>query len=115
MPDPQDSFRLMLLATGILAATAAIPALFAFRGIRRNSLFPEPAAWIVPWNGWAVLIAFAAVLLIPVMVQFALSDSGFYGQLYGPEFPAKPAADDGKSPERLQAAHLRGLWSQFIS
>jgi membrane protease YdiL (CAAX protease family) len=115
MPDPQESFRLMLLAAGILAAAAAVPALIAYRAVGKSSLFPGPAAWTVRWNGWAVLIAFASVVLLPMLVQFALSDSGFYGQLYGPDFPAKATSEDGKLPERMQAAHLRGLWSQFIS
>jgi membrane protease YdiL (CAAX protease family) len=114
MPDAKESIPLMLLAAAILAVGVGLPAVIIFFR-NRSSLFPLPAAWRVPWNGWAVLIAFALALLLPALVQFILTESGFFGALYGPEFPQKLTAVEGSDQTRQQAAHLRGLWSQTIA
>ena len=125
MPEPIQSFLLMLLAAGILAVLAGGPAIIYWWKLRSNregvsakplaALFPKEADWVVPWSGWAILIVFATAFLVPTLVQIALGQSGFYGVLYGPDFPQKMTVDDWKDPVRKQAAHLRGLWSQSLA
>jgi len=114
MPDLAPALQPFLLAGASLVAGAGLPALLAYRGSRRQSLFPRAAPWPIVWNGWAVLVACLFVFIIPSLIQSLLSSGGFYQAIYGPAFP-QPAPDDWRFPERLQDVHLRGLWSQTLA
>jgi membrane protease YdiL (CAAX protease family) len=112
MPDPMQSFMLMLAAAAILAVVAGAAAIVVWRVMRSTSLFRPQQAWLVPWSGWAVLIAFAfALALTPQLAQVILKGSGFFRVLYGPEFPSSEATGS----IQLQAGHVRGLWAQTLA
>ncbi|MCE9529904.1 MAG: CPBP family intramembrane metalloprotease [Planctomycetes bacterium] len=115
MPDPLQSLRLMFFAGGILALSAGVVVLFLYLRSGRPSLFPRSSAWIVPWNGWAVLIAFVVVMVLPSLVQALLNETRLFQALYGDDFPSAKGLDDDGDPTRKQAAHLRGLWSQLLA
>lgn len=112
MPDPKQSFLLLFQATAILAVVAGVLAFVIYRQAGKGSLLPRSSAWNVQWSGWAVLVAFIAMIALPSLLQLILDGSGFYHVLYGPDFPT--GADPNKLEEK-QASHLRALWSRTLA
>ena len=69
----------------------------------------------VPWSGFEVVVAFLVVsLVLPVAALEILNASGFYQQVYGPDFPTPKAA--GVEPEAAkEASTLRILWAGLVA
>jgi membrane protease YdiL (CAAX protease family) len=83
---------------------------------RKPPLFPPSATRTVPWNGWAVLLAFvAAGLLIPAFVQIAFQATGLFESIYGPEIAQQLDLAHQNESTAKQAANLWGLWLQTIA
>jgi membrane protease YdiL (CAAX protease family) len=83
----------MLTAGAIVAAVAFPVALLGWAVARRHNepFFPAWKPWRVPWGGFEVFAAFLVLaLVIPDIVLLGLSRSGFYQELYGPDFPSVP-------------------------
>src|SRR5262249_3029959 len=56
---------------------------------RRQPLLPPPRQRAVPWSGIEVAACFfMAYLVWPVLVASLLSSTGYFTQLYGPDFPS---------------------------
>ena len=116
MPDPVKAILLNLLAGAILAVGTGLPLVILYLYRRKPSLFPPPATRTVPWNGWAVLLAFvAAGLLIPALVQIAFQASGLFESIYGPDIAQQLDLAHRNESTNTQAANLWGLWVQTIA
>jgi membrane protease YdiL (CAAX protease family) len=109
----QSESVLPLLQAGLLVAlvggfAAAVAGYCLW--MRHEPLFPPPRRWVVNWNGWVVLGAFLAYMIIQQLVSLVLSGSGFFQWCYGPDFPGLP--DPGQEPTEQQRAgmSIRGLW-----
>ncbi len=110
MTDPKESFFALFYSVAILAL-AGIPILLYWRSTK-TPLLSQRGKWVVPWNGWAVLVTFVAMVFVPSIVNAILNETGFFRMLYGPDFPGPDAKDN---PDHKQALHLRGLWSQTFA
>jgi membrane protease YdiL (CAAX protease family) len=86
----------------------------------------------VPWTGFEVIVGFLALAeVVPGLVSLALSQSGFYQQVYGPDFPpaaASPApavefsvaaaggpAAVGIRDQQLELSVVRSLWAGVLA
>jgi len=109
-----DSLLSMIVSAAILAAAAGLPAWVVYRRIRNTPLLPVPEPWLVPWNGPGVFVAFVFFFCFATIGQVLLNDSGFFQQLYGPDFP-RTSRHDGSDPLLVQADHVRTMWGYTIA
>ena len=90
MPADLTSELTRMVTCGLTVAAVAVPVGFiAWRLARRRGepLLPGPKPWRVPWTGFEVFVAFFLLnALVPLIVSSALSQSGFYQQIYGSGF-----------------------------
>src|SRR5690242_10829345 len=125
-----------MLAAGAIVAAVALPVgVFAWLLARRRGepVLPAWKPWRVPWGGFEVggvafLIISAAV---PGALLLALSEGGFYRQVYGPDFPGIPTtrppavevsaavaglpAATAAHDELAATALLRELWARSLA
>lgn len=114
---------------GLIVAALAVPvAAVGWRAARRSGdpILAPWRPWRVPWGGFEVVLAFLVVaVVVPAVVQQALTASSAFAHAYGPEFPSAPtrprveesaaiagAAAASLADARLaECARLRQLWA----
>ncbi len=124
-----------MVACGLRVAAVAVPVgLIAWRTARRTGepVLPRPKPWRVPWTGFEVFVAFFLLnALVPLTLSSALSQSGFYQQVYGPGiytaaeisgplFETQAAVLGGPAAtviveQKAESAAVRALWVGLVS
>jgi membrane protease YdiL (CAAX protease family) len=98
----------MATAGGLVAAGTVPVALLALALRPREPLLPRWSPWRVPWNGFEVVVTVLVVqFLITPLVYNALTGSGFFNELYGPD------SDDPGARDVAQT--VRKLWASVLS
>jgi len=106
-----------MMTSGLLTAMGAVPVGLLAWAVRPagEPFLPRWAPWGVPWGGIGVVAAFLLIsILLPVAALDFLTHSGFYGAIYGPDFPP-PGAKDVPPDRAKEASTLRMLWANLIS
>src|SRR6185312_10343408 len=107
-PVPADLWTdaVRMAGCGLTVAAVAAPVGLAGWVLARRAgvpVLPRPRPWRVPWTGFEVIVGFLALAeVVPGLVSLALSQSGFYQQVYGSDFP--PAATSPAPAVEVSAA-----------
>ena len=106
-----------MTTAGLLVAAVAVPAgavAWATRP-RGEPLLPRWRPWPVPWSGFEVVVAFLMVsVVVPLAALEFLSNSGFYREVYGPDFPLRHTMEAASEPAK-EASTVRGLWAGLVA
>ncbi|MCI0701737.1 MAG: CPBP family glutamic-type intramembrane protease [Planctomycetia bacterium] len=117
MPADVWTEAIRMTTSGLLVASVALPIGLLALALRPKTepLLPRWKPWRVPWNGYAVLIAFIVVAgVLPPLVHNALINAGFFQHVYGPDFPT-PKAEGVDETQAKVAATLRVLWMRLFA
>ncbi len=107
----------LITTSGLLVLTAAGPVGLLARALRPRGepLLPRWKPWPVPWNGFAVTVAFVvSAALLPGWVLELLTRSGFFQSVYGPDFPV-PGAPDVTPPALDEVRPVRMVWAGLFA
>lgn len=135
MPADHLTDAARMVGCGLAVAAVALPVgLTAWAVARRagTPLLPRPRPLRVPWTGFEVIVGFLALnAVVPGLVFEALSRSGFYQHVYGPDFPPAPTAPApppevsaavagapvavGAADQQAELAVVRGLWTGVVA
>lgn len=132
MADPWTEAARMAGCGLAVAAVAAPVAALGWRAARRSGepILARWRPWRVPWGGFEVVLAFLVLaVLVPSVVQQALSASTFFAHVYGPDFPTAPtrprveesaavaggAAASAAEMRLAECARLRQLWAGAVA
>jgi membrane protease YdiL (CAAX protease family) len=105
-----------MATAGLLVAAVAIPVALVARVLRPKGepLLPRWKPRRVPWNGFEVLGAFVAMVLVVQLVSAVLAQSDFFEVVYGPDVPSLDAKD--VDPEKAKEADaLRVMWAVLLA
>ncbi|QJW94219.1 CPBP family glutamic-type intramembrane protease [Frigoriglobus tundricola] len=106
-----------MMESGLLVAMGAVPLGLLAWAARPDGepLLPRWTPWRVPWSGFEVVTAFLVVsFVLPAAALEVLTQSAFYGTIYGADFPPPGAKD--VSPDRAKDASIvRMLWANLVA
>ncbi len=80
---------------------------------RKQRLIPANHCPIAKWDGAAVSLTFVIFVLSAHFVQLLLVAVGFFGRIYGPNFPIELGPD--ATPADHAAATIRHLWAAVFT
>jgi membrane protease YdiL (CAAX protease family) len=106
-----------MTTSGLLIAAGAVSVGLLAWALRPKTepLLPRWKPWRVPWSGLEVILAFLAIsLVLPVTALELLTKSGFFQEVYGPNFPL-PGAKDVTAEQLKEASTIRLLWANLFT